>query len=53
LAKDIELRDFMKYMFDTWPKCYPFKTFDVKTKNKMIPKINPLYKKLSIFCKKN
>jgi hypothetical protein len=35
LAKDVELRDFMKYMFDTWPKCYPFKTFDVKTKNKM------------------
>lgn len=35
LAKDYELRDFMKYMYDNWKNCYPFKTFDNKIKNKM------------------
>jgi hypothetical protein len=35
MAKDIEIRDFMKYMFEKWNNCHPFKTFTNKTANKM------------------
>lgn len=35
LAKDYELTEFMKYMYDNWKNCHPFKTFDNKGKNKM------------------
>ena len=35
LPKDHELRDFMKYMHDNWPKCHPMKEFGSKLKKNM------------------
>jgi hypothetical protein len=35
LPKDVELRDFMKYMLDHWPNSFPFKNYPVKTKSNM------------------
>jgi hypothetical protein len=35
LPKDVEVRDFMKFMVDNWPKVFPVKDFFSKTKNKM------------------
>ena len=35
LPKDIELRDFMIHMYDTWPKCSPFRDFESKQKANM------------------
>jgi hypothetical protein len=33
--KDVEVRDFMKYMYDNWRNCIPFKDFNSKTHKKM------------------
>jgi hypothetical protein len=33
--KDVELRDFMKFMYDKWPNCYPIAEFPSKTKQTM------------------
>lgn len=35
MPKDVEVRDFMKYMVDKWPKVSPIKDFFSNTKNKM------------------
>lgn len=33
--KDVEIRDFMIYMYENWRNCVPFKDFDGKTYRKM------------------
>lgn len=33
--KDVDLRDFYKFMFDNWPKCYPFSDLVKKGNNMM------------------
>jgi hypothetical protein len=35
LPKDIELRDFMIHMYDTWPNCNPFKDLESTIKRNM------------------